>query len=141
MSNCPSSSVEAGFASSSCQIDLRKTDVGLENSQEYCHMKQDHRRGKSMIYVSVAAQPNAHARRNCDCPRRSRVALRLMAVLPCGHELAGREIVALSDLLAFPLLSCNEECPPGLLWQLRIVVRNASIALPSRARPAPCRAM
>lgn len=49
---------------------------------------------------------------------------RLMAVLPRAHELASREIVALSDLLAFPLLSCNEECLPGLLWQMRTIVRK-----------------
>ncbi len=49
---------------------------------------------------------------------------RLMAVLPRSHELASREIVALSDLLAFPLLSCNEECLPGLLWQMRTIVRK-----------------
>jgi DNA-binding transcriptional LysR family regulator len=49
---------------------------------------------------------------------------RLMAVLPRGHELASREIVALSDLLAFPLLSCNEDCLPGLLWQTRTIVRK-----------------
>ncbi|WP_285411428.1 LysR substrate-binding domain-containing protein [Variovorax sp. efr-133-TYG-130] len=49
---------------------------------------------------------------------------RLMAVLPQSHELASREIVALSDLLAFPLLSCNEKCLPGLLWQMRAIVRK-----------------
>ncbi len=49
---------------------------------------------------------------------------RLMAVLPCTHELASREVVPLSDLLAFPLLSCNEECLPGLLWQMRTIVRK-----------------
>ncbi|VTU33303.1 Ben and cat operon transcriptional regulator [Variovorax sp. PBL-H6] len=49
---------------------------------------------------------------------------RLMAVLPRGHELTSREIVALSDLLAFPLLSCDEDCLPGLLWQMRTIVRK-----------------
>lgn len=49
---------------------------------------------------------------------------RLMAVLPCAHELASRDVVALSDLLAFPLLSCNEEFLPGLLWQMRAIVRK-----------------
>lgn len=49
---------------------------------------------------------------------------RLMAVLPRSHELSSREIVALADLLAFPLLSCNEECLPGLLWQMRTIVRK-----------------
>lgn len=49
---------------------------------------------------------------------------RLMAVLPHSHELGSREIVALSDLLAFPFLSCNEECLPGLLWQMRATMRK-----------------
>lgn len=49
---------------------------------------------------------------------------RLMAVLPRHHELASREIVSLSDLLAFPLLSCNEKTLPGLLWQMRAIVRK-----------------
>jgi hypothetical protein len=47
-----------------------------------------------------------------------------MAVLPYSHELSSREMVALSDLLAFPMLSCNEECLPGLLWQMRAIVRK-----------------
>lgn len=51
---------------------------------------------------------------------------RLMAVLPCKHELASRPAVALSDLLAYPLLSCNEECLPGLLAQMREIVRKYS---------------
>ncbi len=49
---------------------------------------------------------------------------RLMAVLPRNHELASQKVIALSDLLAFPLLSCNEECLPGLLWQMRTIVRK-----------------
>ncbi|MBS0339149.1 MAG: LysR family transcriptional regulator [Proteobacteria bacterium] len=49
---------------------------------------------------------------------------RLMAVLPHSHELASRKIVALPELLAFPLLSCNEQCLPGLLWQMRTIVRK-----------------
>ncbi|SEJ48705.1 MULTISPECIES: LysR family transcriptional regulator [unclassified Variovorax] len=49
---------------------------------------------------------------------------RLMAVLPCNHELASRPAIALSDLLAYPLLSCNEECLPGLLAQMRAIVRK-----------------
>lgn len=49
---------------------------------------------------------------------------RLMAVLPRHHELASRQVVSLSDLLAFPLLSCNEKTLPGLLWQMRTIVRK-----------------
>lgn len=47
---------------------------------------------------------------------------RLMAVLPYGHELATQPVVSLPELLAFPLLSCNEERLPGLLGQMRAIV-------------------
>ncbi|MBS0429443.1 MAG: LysR family transcriptional regulator [Proteobacteria bacterium] len=49
---------------------------------------------------------------------------RLMAVLPHSHQLVNRKVVSLSDLLAFPLLSCNQERLPGLLWQMRTIVRK-----------------
>lgn len=48
----------------------------------------------------------------------------LMAVLPCSHELASRSVVALPDLLAFPLLACSEERLPGLRAQMRAIVRK-----------------
>lgn len=48
----------------------------------------------------------------------------VMALLPCGHELAERSAIPLPDLLAFPLLSCNEERLPGLLAQMRAIVRK-----------------
>ena len=51
---------------------------------------------------------------------------RLMAVLPSNHELASRPVVALSDLLAYPLLSYNEECLPGLLAQIREILSKYS---------------
>lgn len=49
---------------------------------------------------------------------------RLMAVLPRNHELIAQAVVALPDLLAFPLLSCSEERLPGLLIQMRAVARK-----------------
>jgi len=49
---------------------------------------------------------------------------RLMAVLPRNHELATRPAIALPELLAYPLLSCSENCLPGLLWQMRRLVRK-----------------
>ncbi|MES2246504.1 MAG: LysR family transcriptional regulator [Pseudomonadota bacterium] len=48
----------------------------------------------------------------------------VMALLPHGHELAGRAAISLPELLAFPLLSCNEERLPGLLGQMRRIVHK-----------------
>lgn len=48
----------------------------------------------------------------------------LMAMLPFGHELASLETVALADLLAFPLISCKADRQPGLLQQMRAIVRR-----------------
>lgn len=49
---------------------------------------------------------------------------RLMAVLPCSHELATQPVVALPELLAFPLLFCSEERLPGLQSQICAIVRK-----------------
>lgn len=51
----------------------------------------------------------------------------LMALLPFGHELASAEKVALADLLAFPLISCKADLLPGLLQQMRTIVRRYSL--------------
>lgn len=48
----------------------------------------------------------------------------LMAMLPFGHELASLENVALADLLAFPLISCRADRQPGLVQQMRGIVRR-----------------
>lgn len=48
----------------------------------------------------------------------------VMALLPRGHEFAERAAIPLRELLAFPLLSCNEERLPGLLAQMRAIVRK-----------------
>lgn len=50
----------------------------------------------------------------------------VIALLPRGHELAGRSAVSLPELLAFPMLSCNEERLPGLLEQIRKIVHKHS---------------
>lgn len=49
---------------------------------------------------------------------------RVMAVLPGDHELAKQPAVSLEELLAFPLLSWSEERLPGLLAQMRVIVRE-----------------
>lgn len=48
----------------------------------------------------------------------------VMALLPRGHELAECAAIPLGELLAFPLLSCNEDRLPGLLAQMRAIVRK-----------------
>lgn len=48
----------------------------------------------------------------------------VMAILPTGHELASQTVLSLAELLAFPLLSCHAERQPGLLRQMRTIVRR-----------------
>lgn len=48
----------------------------------------------------------------------------VMALLPSGHELAGRSAIPLPELLSFPLLSCSEERLPGLLGQMQSIVHK-----------------
>lgn len=52
----------------------------------------------------------------------------LVGLLPVGHELASLERVALIDLLAFPLISCKADRQPGLVQQMRTIVRRHSAA-------------
>ncbi len=47
-----------------------------------------------------------------------------MALLPPGHELASQPVLALADLLAFPLLSYHAGRQPGLSQQLRAILRR-----------------
>lgn len=47
---------------------------------------------------------------------------RVMAMLPCTHELASRSVISLKELLAFPLLSYSEERLPGLFAQMHAIV-------------------
>lgn len=47
-----------------------------------------------------------------------------MALLPIGHELASRTELTLTELLAFPLLSCHVDRLPGLLKQIRTIVQR-----------------
>lgn len=49
---------------------------------------------------------------------------RLMAVLPCAHELASLKVLPMSVLLSFPLLACSEERLPGLFLQMQSIVRR-----------------
>ncbi len=48
----------------------------------------------------------------------------VMALLPLGHELASRPELALAELLAFPLITCRVDRLPGLMEQIRIIVKR-----------------
>jgi DNA-binding transcriptional LysR family regulator len=47
-----------------------------------------------------------------------------MALLPHGHELEGRSELTLTELFAFPFLSCHADRLPGLLEQIRTIVHR-----------------
>lgn len=48
----------------------------------------------------------------------------VMALLPTGHELTSQPVLAIADLLAFPLLSCHADRQPGLWQQMRVIVQR-----------------
>lgn len=53
---------------------------------------------------------------------------RAMALLPYGHELALQPTLPITEVLAFPLLSCHADRLPGLLHQIRaIALRHSTI--------------
>jgi DNA-binding transcriptional LysR family regulator len=47
-----------------------------------------------------------------------------MALLPLGHELASQSTLLITEVLAFPLLSCDDTRLPGLLQQIRSIVQR-----------------
>lgn len=48
----------------------------------------------------------------------------VMALLPLGHELASQPVLAIADVLAFPLLTCHADRQPGLRQQMRAIVQR-----------------
>lgn len=52
---------------------------------------------------------------------------RAMALLPVGHELASRSILPISEVLAFPLLSCHAGRLPGLLLQFQAILQRHTV--------------
>ncbi|BEP62279.1 LysR family transcriptional regulator [Variovorax sp. V213] len=52
----------------------------------------------------------------------------IVAVLPLAHELAGRETVSLSELLAFPAIFCDPAYHPGLCRQMEAIFRERSLS-------------
>lgn len=48
----------------------------------------------------------------------------VMALLPIGHELASQPVLAIADVLAFPLLSRHADRQPGLLQQMLAIVQR-----------------
>lgn len=47
-----------------------------------------------------------------------------MALLPFGHELAMQPMLPITEVLAFPLMSCHAGRMPGLLQQVRAIVQR-----------------
>lgn len=48
----------------------------------------------------------------------------VMALLPFGHELALQSTLPITEVLAFPLLSCHADRLPGVLQQIRAIVQR-----------------
>jgi DNA-binding transcriptional LysR family regulator len=53
----------------------------------------------------------------------------VMALLPPGHELASQPVLALAELLAFPLLSYHAGRLPGLSQQMRAMLQRHAVSL------------
>lgn len=47
-----------------------------------------------------------------------------VALLPTGHELSAKPQLPITELLAFPLLSCHSDRLPGLQQQMRAIVQR-----------------
>lgn len=52
----------------------------------------------------------------------------VVAILPLAHELAGREVLSLSELLAFPAITCHATYHPGLCQQMEAILRQHSLS-------------
>ena len=53
---------------------------------------------------------------------------RIVAILPLGHELAGREMVSLDELYAFPVIYVHETYHPGLCRQMGVILQQRSLS-------------
>lgn len=52
----------------------------------------------------------------------------LVAILSPEHELAGREVVSLAELLSFPAISCTEAHHPGLYQQMTAILQQLELS-------------
>jgi len=52
----------------------------------------------------------------------------LVAILSPEHELAGRELVSLAELLSFPAIACTEDLHPGLYRQMMAILRQYAVS-------------
>lgn len=52
----------------------------------------------------------------------------LVAILSPEHELAGREVVSLAELLSFPAISCTEARHPGLYQQMTAILQQLELS-------------
>lgn len=51
----------------------------------------------------------------------------IMALVPATHELASAPELSFPDLLAFPMVSCRPDRHPGLLQQMRTIIRRYAV--------------
>ncbi|KQW60453.1 LysR family transcriptional regulator [Variovorax sp. Root411] len=63
----------------------------------------------------------------------------LVAILSAEHELAGRELVSLSELLSFPAIACTEDFHPGLYRQMTSILQKHALfpTIAGEARTLP----
>ncbi|MGN8005992.1 LysR family transcriptional regulator [Acidovorax sp. 22279] len=52
----------------------------------------------------------------------------MVAILSPEHELAGREVVSLAELLSFPAIACTEACHPGLYQQMTAILQQHALS-------------
>lgn len=53
---------------------------------------------------------------------------RIVAILPLGHELAGREMISLNELYAFPVIYVHASYHPGLCRQMGVILQQRSLS-------------
>jgi DNA-binding transcriptional LysR family regulator len=53
---------------------------------------------------------------------------RIVAILPLGHELAGREMVSLDELYAFPVIYVDAAFHPGLCRQMGVILQQRALS-------------
>jgi DNA-binding transcriptional LysR family regulator len=51
----------------------------------------------------------------------------IVALLPLKHELAGREVISLAELLAFPAIACHAAYHPGLCRQMEAILERHAL--------------
>ncbi len=52
----------------------------------------------------------------------------MVAILPSGHELAGRNMLSLAELLSFPFIACTAAFRPGLYLQVASLLQHQGLS-------------